>query len=98
MKKILLPLLIVAATLSGCASTEEFKEGSKILGGLLWESAPRTETTCVTGTFGSECISYAVPNDRLTPEQEAKIEAKVTAEYLEEKRQKAQAAEEQPTI
>ncbi|MFS1524756.1 hypothetical protein ACL7TT_11670 [Microbulbifer sp. 2304DJ12-6] len=86
MKKTLLALCMAA--LIGCASTEEFVEGSKILGSLLWHSAPRTENVCVTGSFGVECISYTVPNDQLTPEQKAEIERQVTEEYLEEKRRK----------
>ncbi|MEW5248919.1 hypothetical protein [Microbulbifer discodermiae] len=91
-------LLVLSGCLAGCASTEEFAEGSRILGGLLWDSAPRTESTCVYGSAGVECISYTVPNDRLTPEEKATIERQVTEEYLEEKRRQEAAAEEAPTI
>ncbi|MBN8431804.1 hypothetical protein JF535_13180 [Microbulbifer salipaludis] len=89
-----LGLLIVAVLVSGCSGLQSFHNGMLALA----DTMPKTETTCVTGSFGVECISYTVPNTQLSPRQEAEIEQRVTQEYLEEKRQREADAQKAPTI
>ena len=89
-----LGLLLVVILVSGCSGLQSFHNGMLALA----DTMPKTETTCVTGSFGVECINYTVPNTQLSPQQEAEIEERVTAEYLEEKRQREAEAQNAPTI
>lgn len=93
MKKLALPVTLLSlVVLSGCSGLQAFHEGMLSLA----DTMPDTERTCVTGSFGVECVSYTVPNTELSPRQEAEIEKQVTEEYLEEQRRRE--AEEAPTI
>lgn len=81
-------LLIVfsLATLTACASTHDFTEGSKLIGSLLWHSVARTHTEC-TYVDGHGNVCYQVknrPHGELTPEQAAEIEAHVKAQVAQE--------------
>lgn len=91
-KALLLPFL---AVLSGCASTEEFVQGSKMLGGLLWDSAGTARTECgfVSG-YGNVCYTVNERDYSLTEEERAAIREQAIAEQLEKRRQ----AEITPTI
>ena len=75
-------LMLCMVLMFGCASTEEFVEGSKILGSALWASAGQQRTTCVTSAAGHNCYTYNVPDQGLSVADEQAIEIQVTRDML----------------